>query len=195
MTKALKYTCTWTFKVPGDYTIDLPEEVREITITCGGAGGGGAELDLPSIKHSAPGGYGSEVKETIVLPKLPYDANSATKKYLRVHVGKGGDPAILVQKEEDHIPFVRKNAEDGGNSSVVVYAFSVPKNSTNALDAFTACDSIEAHGGVGAFLDVHSGCDNGFSIGNNKGGSGGSELYDFYGQPGYVEVQYSVTTL
>lgn len=195
MTKPHKYTYTWTFKVPGDYTVDLPEEIREVTITCSGAGGGGAELDLPSIKHSAPGGYGSKTQETIVLPKLPYDANSATKKYLRIHVGKGGDPAILIQDEENPIPFIRKNAEDGGNSSVAAYAFSAPKDSTNVLDAFTACASVEAHGGVGAFLDVHSGCDNGFSIGNNKGGSGGSELYDFYGQPGYVEIQYSVATL
>lgn len=44
MTKPHKYTYTWTFKVPGDYTVDLPEEVREITITCGGAGGGARSL-------------------------------------------------------------------------------------------------------------------------------------------------------
>lgn len=79
MTKPHKYTYTWTFKVPGDYTVDLPEKIREVTITCSGAGGGGAELDLPSIKHSAPGGYGSKTQETIVLPKLPYDVNSITK--------------------------------------------------------------------------------------------------------------------
>lgn len=42
MTKPYEYTYTWTFKIPGDYTVDLPEEVRKVTITCGGAGGWGS---------------------------------------------------------------------------------------------------------------------------------------------------------
>lgn len=188
-----KFKFIQEFITPGNYTVDIPENVTEIEVTCWGGGGGGAEVDLPSIKHSAPGGYGSESIDILHVPRLRNcPPNTIRKRYLRIQVGKGGNPAQLISNTEERLPFLTRRGEDGEDSSVTAYAFLVPKDgeSTQVADCFNTCETITAHGGIGAFLDVHTGCDNGFSIGNSKGGSGGSELYNFYGQPGYVRIRY-----